>query len=152
MVKEVDLQATILVGVREAGGWGKKMSNMYISGIPDLLIVLASVTYIVEIKKLNALPVRDTDLIKFAHPLTELQNQCLIGINTAGGCAGWLAVYTKGMVDFIVTGRDKRDIPTRQEFYDRCVKRNRGPQGTSWATILPRVLFQLGIHVPVPPS
>ena len=154
MTKETIIQRHILDGVETAGGWGKKMSNTYVSGIPDLLIVYnasggvgnvqaPNSTYILEVKKLDALPVRDDDLVKFAHPLTELQHRCLININRAGGCAGWIAIYTKGMVDYIFLGRDKLDIPTKKEFLTKCLTRKRGPAGQSWASIIPLVLTNL---------
>ena len=41
MSKELDVQAKIIKSVRKDGGYGRKLSNRFVIGIPDLLIGLA---------------------------------------------------------------------------------------------------------------
>jgi len=139
MVKEVDIQRTILDGIEEAGGWGKKMSNMYTNGIPDLIMVLRVgeyATHVTEIKKLDALPVRDGDLVKFAHPLTILQEQCILSIVKAGGSAAWWVVYKTKTEDLIYVGLTRDDIPTKEEFLSKCLRRKTGPRGARWSELM----------------
>lgn len=150
MTKEVDIQSQLITGVKQAGGWAKKASNTYISGIPDLVVVLNTIsgrvlvnrTALVEIKLILAWPVRATDLMKFKHPLTELQHQCLLSIRKAGGSAGWWAIFRRARQqgDYIYVGHDKRDIPTREEFQSKCLTRQ---YGQKWGDLLPEMLARL---------
>lgn len=152
---EVDLQRKIIDAVIEIGGWGKKVSNMYVNGIPDLLLVkhISIVncrprdTFHTEIKTLNALPIKNGDVVKLAHPLTLLQEKCIMDINKAGGCAAWCLIYTSKTEDMIYLGRTRGDIPTKEEFISRCLRRKRGPGGTSWAMMIsPLLEWQVSLN------
>jgi len=143
MTKEIDIQRTILDAVREANGWGIKSSNMYVNGIPDLTVTLpygAHTTHFIEVKKLDALPVKDDHFVKFAHPLTKLQEQCILGIVKAGGSAAWWVVYKTKTEDLIYVGLTLGDIPTKAEFLQKCLRRKIGPRGVRWSSMLPPLL------------
>lgn len=148
MKHETDLQRELLDAWEAWGGWGKKLTNAFTSHIPDLLLVNniegVGLTYIVEIKKMEALPVRDTDLVKFAHPLTKGQNQCLIDIRKAGGLSGWWVVYRTYKDDGVYIGHTIDDIPTKQEFISKCLVRKRGQP---WTELFPAMVARLSAHI-----
>jgi hypothetical protein len=143
MSVETVKQKTIMTAVEACGGWAKKASNMYVNGIPDLVIKHPGVfpfSFEVEVKTLKALPVRMADRVKFAHPLTELQNLCLNAINSARGCAAWWVIYPMKIEDLIYIGLNKHDIPTKEEFLAKCFHRKIGPHGLAWSKAVTSLL------------
>jgi hypothetical protein len=139
MKHEVDLQRELLDAWEKADpyNWGRKLSNSYTSGIPDLLLSGGG-TYIVEIKKITDLPIKTDTPIKFDHPLTALQNQSLIRLRRGGTSAGWWAIHRTYHEDAIVGGHFISDIPKNKgEFFHKCLIRKRSQP---WGQLFPQML------------
>jgi hypothetical protein len=146
MVVETDIQRTIIDAIEKGvSGWAIKMSNAYTNHIPDILAMFplgshGTHTMVIEVKRILAMPVRDSDFVKFAHPLTAGQNQTLINIRRAGGRACWWAVYKTQTEDVVYIGLDRTSMPTRTEFIDKCHRRKTGPKGLPWEVFIVSLL------------
>ena len=149
MKSETDLQHELLVAWEEwlPTNWGRKLSNSFTSGIPDLLLSGYGGPYIIEIKKISKLPVRETTVVTFDHPLTALQNQTLIRLRRGGTYAGWWAIHRTFHEDGILVGLTQADADTitMKRFIEKCVIRKRGQH---WGEVFPFVLqeIRLGHH------
>lgn len=92
MKHETALQSDLIAAARAEGGYGQKLSNRFVSGIPDLLLQLPGMcTRIVECK-CAVLPVKLTTPIKLE--LTALQRRTLRDMRAAGAFAGWFLIVT----------------------------------------------------------
>lgn len=93
MPSELYFQSQIVSTVnKQMGGYAHKLTNAYISGIPDLLIQLPQTpTVLVEIKQQLLLP--GTKLVNVE--LTPLQKIKLGGFIKAGGSGGWAMIAHK---------------------------------------------------------
>lgn len=128
MPLEVDYQKAIIEAVKDDGGYGLKMSNRFLVGVPDLLLHPGWLpTMIVEVKR-DSLPARpDT---KMTIDISPNQRKNLLAFQKSGGVAGWLLVVPikTGVVD--VLGHGDIDFrPTRQEFETWSIRKT--PQ-TGW--------------------
>lgn len=83
-MKEVDLQSDVLHAVRKHGGFGFKLANKFLKGVPDLFIHVDKTTSIWEVKllKCQGLP------FAVHPPLTPLQFKFLDDYRKAGGVCG----------------------------------------------------------------
>lgn len=80
-MKEVDIQRSILDLVRDVGGFGFKMSNQFLSGVPDLFVVLPTFApVLMEVK--NEGEVKETTIRKVG--VTPLQREKLLRLNQLG--------------------------------------------------------------------
>lgn len=94
MKNETAYQAEIVKAVKELGGWGKKLSNRFLIGVPDLVIVLRPFgTMIVEVKKVDHHPSTNRAVDS---GLTPLQESNLREIVQAGGNCGVLLISPGG--------------------------------------------------------
>lgn len=85
MANELDCQRLVVKAVREHGGFGFKMSNRFLAGIPDLLIQHETLgTGLWEVKLDKYHPRQQVFKLK----LTELQKKTLKDFAAAGGFCG----------------------------------------------------------------
>ena len=86
-MNELNFQKALIDAAKKEGGYGFKMSNRHLAGIPDLLIKLPEFdTALIECKKIKR--------VKFSHHesipnnITKLQEIVLKRFINAGGAAG----------------------------------------------------------------
>lgn len=92
-MKETDFQKVVMDAVRAEGGYGLKLSNKFLVGVPDLLIKAPGFpTTILEAKQ-EKWPVRPETLLK--PDVTALQAKHLREANGAGICTGVIS-FTHG--------------------------------------------------------
>lgn len=140
---ELPFQSKLIQAVKEEGGWGRKLSNRFIIGMPDLLLKLPCYVspFLVEVKMV-VLPVRLDDQLKVA--LTALQGQTLLEWRRAGGSGGALICYQepgRGGGKQILAYRTHETPPTKQEFLNQCmIQPFRKPLAPLMASILAPLL------------
>lgn len=141
MASELQYQ-THLVEAANRMGFGFKMSNRFLAGIPDLFLqVTGKPTLVVEIKKWTSLPKLPVTPIESG--LTPLQRQTLLDMLKAGTKCGWLAIYREGTTDYLFASPDPKHNPTRAEFHQFAVIRKRG---TPWTEVLLPALAPLFVN------
>lgn len=89
MANETFYQRQLIDAAETLGGYGQKLSNRFLAGVPDLMLqVPASPTLIAEVKQKEV-----TDTTKLVRvELTKLQHDKLTRHQKAGGHAGWIMV------------------------------------------------------------
>lgn len=85
-MKETEYQKVVVDAVRGAHGWGIKMSNRFLVGIPDLLIQMPTYPTTMLEAKYNAWPLRPDTTIKPG--VTALQAKNLKEADRAGMLTG----------------------------------------------------------------
>ena len=103
---ELKFQARLIKETKDAGGWGVKMANRHIGGIPDVVLksLAYKVPYFIECKRHGekiavngrTLPVK----------LTGLQRETLRRMRGAGLMVGWMLLYEVGREKYIFAGAD----------------------------------------------
>ena len=89
MKKETDVQAELVKATTDAGGWGLKLNNRFLKGIPDLLLKWPTrPAALIEVKICPPLGLNHG----FYLDLTSHQVRSLRRFHDAGGTAGWLAI------------------------------------------------------------
>lgn len=143
MPVETDYQGDIVKAVKAEGGYGVKMSNRFLIGVPDLYLKpLGLPSMLVEVKLLTAYPVMDDSIMRVE--LTALQRSSLLDHQGSGGVSGWLLLVKAktGVIDMLAC----RDIDRRflkKEFVQICSRKT--PQ-TGWWQPLQRQLNRLSTH------
>jgi hypothetical protein len=102
---ELKYQKELVNATRAAGGYGIKMNNRFLAGVPDLLLKLPqwACTYYVEVKHEDFKCVPTNLRIK----LTELQRLEIKKMQAAGMQAGWAVFVTeKGKGPIVVSSSD----------------------------------------------
>lgn len=90
MKSEVDHQGDIVKAVKRLGGWGKKLSNRFLIGIPDLGIVIRPYGhFIIEVKMVEHAATTNRPVNT---GLTDLQAINLRDIAASGGNCGVLLI------------------------------------------------------------
>jgi hypothetical protein len=129
MPVETDYQGDIVKAVKAQGGYGVKMSNRFLIGVPDLYLKpLGLSSMLVEVKLLTDYPIlADT---KLAVAITALQRISLLDHQKAGGVSAWLLLVQvrTGVVDMVACSDIDRRF-TKKEFQGICSRKT--PQ-TSW--------------------
>lgn len=95
-MKEVDHQDFVIKTVREAGGAANKLSNRFLSGIPDLLIKLPYHPAMLLEAKLAKFAATTSVLHQFKLDVTPLQFKTLKDYSDAGMCCGVLSFVAHG--------------------------------------------------------
>lgn len=137
MKDETAYQRDIIKAVQDMGGWGKKLSNKFVVGIPDLGITLRPFgTVIVEVKKVDHASTTNRPTLT---GLTELQSINLRDIWKSGGSCGVLLLAPGGPSGAIKTwaypGPAETYIP--QEFHAcALLKTVKNP----WTSLIPHLL------------
>lgn len=124
MASELIFQRKVIEACRELGGRGIKMSNRFMAGVPDLLLLYEGRTYLVEVK-LVVMPVKQDDLVKISQsPLTPLQTKFLLEWQEAGACAGLMLCCQTPTEDLVLCTRNilRHSMPTREQ-YELCSHR-----------------------------
>lgn len=140
MPVETDYQKHILDVIIAEGGYGIKLSNRFLVGIPDLFIKpLHAVASLVEVKLQKGYPVNPDTPIHVN--ITALQRHHLMQYSKAGGISGWIMIVSgaTGIVHMLGSPRiDWR--PTKREFMQCAVTKT--PQ-TGWEMPVWVVLRQI---------
>lgn len=143
-MKEVDYQKKIIDAVNSQGGYGLKMSNRFLAGVPDLLIHLRPYpTAVVEVKMLTS-PVNLDTPMQLGHSITPLQRSTLLRMRKAGLMTGWVGILCgiRGYVSMWVSA-DTGVVPTKREFEEQCLTKN---AKDSWEQLVTQMMEKLHIQ------
>lgn len=140
-MNEVKVQRHILELNKANGGFGWKLSNAFISGVPDLLLFVPGFCPVVaEVKYIGAKE-RDFDV---QVGLTPLQNERLIRVERIGPFAIVLiAVKWKGKDYVIGQHRQETNVASSRIGTERSTPRRKGQFN------LTPIFRSLGIPVPI---
>ena len=140
MKDETAYQRDIIHAVEQLGGWGKKLSNRFLIGIPDLGITLRPFgTTIVEVKKVDHSP---TNSRAAQTGLTELQAINLRDIWKSGGNCGVILISPGGSGGAVKTWAypGPADTYTPREFHEcHLLKTAKNP----WVNLIPHLLQEM---------
>lgn len=131
MSKELKLQTDIIKSVERMGGYGLKMSNRFMIGIPDLLIMLPPYApCIIEVKDFGEV----VDKFNLKVPVTPKQNHTLnlmSGVYERHFNHGCVSMVLVGMVHknehrLVSLHRDEKQLDYTYEQNKMWVKRETG--------------------------
>jgi len=105
---ELKYQKQLVDVAKSNGGYGLKMNNRFVGGIPDLLLKVKEwhFTYFIEIKHEDFKRVPNTVKLK----LTPLQRIEIKKMQDAGMFAGWAVFITQNGKDPIVVSGSNYDV------------------------------------------
>lgn len=102
-MKELDFQRELIKAAKKNSGFGWKLDNKWLAGIPDVVIIMGDV-YFLECKAMHykSLPIGHSIKID----ATKIQRRILRQIQSAGGNAGLVTLIQYERIDYIHVTKD----------------------------------------------